>query len=352
MSADPLRILHVVAGAGAGGMERHVCDLARAQREQGVDPAILAHESITRSAPETVRTIELDLTKSRRRPDALLALRRAILADAPDILHAHGSKASTMAKAALRLSRSAPPTVATAHGLKADPRPYRGHAALIAVSNAAAKQLNRSDAIVIPNGIDPPALPPGAGREYTLRACGFAGDRPVALAVGRLAPVKGYDVLIKAWRGLNADLAIAGDGPERDALEALAAESPGKSNVRFLGWRDDIPALLAGADLMVLSSRREGFPYTLVESLHVGTPVVATRVGVMSELLPEPALAEPDNVASLRAALDLALRAPQAHRESFEPIFEKARTEYTLARLAERTLGVYRDVLSPRARSR
>ena len=352
MSAEPGRVLHVIGGAGAGGMERHVADLARAQADAGADVGVAGHPSILKGLAPGVRAIPIDLSRSRRRPDALWALRRAVLADAPDIVHAHGSKAAAMTTGAMRLARRAPVSVATAHGLKRSPAPYRGHAALIAVSNAAAQQLRRQDAIVIPNGIDPPTLPDDAGRDATLHACGFDGARPVALAVGRLAPVKGYDILLRAWRGLHADLAIAGDGPERAALEALSVDLGVDDRVRFLGWRDDIPALLAGADLMVLSSRREGFPYTLVESLHVGTPVVATRVGVMAELLPEPALAEPENAPSLRAALDLAIRAPHALAESFEPIFARAREEYTLERMARRTLDVYRDARSLRANSR
>ncbi len=352
MSADAIRVLHVIGGAGAGGMERHVADLARAQSAAGADVGVAAHASIVDGLAPGVRSIPLDLSRSRRRPDVLWALRRAVLADAPDVVHAHGSKAAAMVKSAMRAARGAPISVATAHGLKSDPAPYRGHAALIAVSNAAARRLKRDDAAVIPNGIDPPALPDDAGRAGTLSACGFDGAHPVALAVGRLAPVKGYDILLRSWRGLHADLAIAGDGPERAALEALAVELGVDDRVRFLGWRDDIPALLAGADLMVLSSRREGFPYTLVEALHVGTPVVATRVGVMAELLPEPALAEPENAPSLRAALDLAIRAPHALLKSFEPIFARARKEYTLDRMAARTLDVYRDALSSRARSR
>jgi glycosyltransferase involved in cell wall biosynthesis len=79
--------------------------------------------------------------------------------------------------------------------------------------------------------------------------------------------------------------AIAGDGPDRAALESRAAQLGVSSRVRFLGHRRDVPALLAVADLFVLPSLYEGFPLSVLEAMAAGVPVVATAVGGTDELV-------------------------------------------------------------------
>src|SRR5262249_34584579 len=93
---------------------------------------------------------------------------------------------------------------------------------------------------VAPNAVDPAIFRRASPRE--------AGRRPVILAVGRLAPEKGLDVLLRAVRGLDADVVLAGTGPQEAELRALAGP-----NVRFLGHvdRDDLPAVYASADVLV-----------------------------------------------------------------------------------------------------
>ncbi len=346
MSSEPLHIAHVVAGVAVGGLRRHVCDLARAQLDAGHRVTIVAQSGLLEGVDERADRRAARMELGRRDPRAIVALGRALREARPSIVHAHASKGARMVRS-LRWLRLGPccPSVVTVHGLKADARPYTGHDALIAVSPAAGERLGRPDAHVIPNGICPPELPGGAGRERTLRECGFDGARPIAVAAGRLARVKGYDILLGAWQGLEADLAIAGEGPERGALEKQARAMGLDDRVRFLGWREDVPALVAGADALVFSSRREGFPYTLVEALHVGTPVIATRVGALGTMLPEEVVAEAEDESSLHSVLKTWLCGGRGLRDEFAPLFDTARSEYTLERMAERTLAVYRGAL-------
>jgi glycosyltransferase involved in cell wall biosynthesis len=123
-----------------------------------------------------------------------------------------------------------------------------------------------------------------------------AQRRPVVLGAGRLAPQKGFGVLLEAaaaWRDLEPAplVVIAGDGPLRGELLARA-DALGVDAV-FAGQRDDVPALLAIAAVFVLPSQWEGQPLVLQEALRAGTPVVATRAGGIPGLAGDAALLVP-----------------------------------------------------------
>jgi glycosyltransferase involved in cell wall biosynthesis len=100
---------------------------------------------------------------------------------------------------------------------------------------------------------------------------------PLALALGRLHPNKGFDLLLEAFAATREiDLWIAGDGPLRPRLERLATRLGITERVRFLGWRDDVPALLAQADLLVCPSLHEPLGNVVIEAWSAALPVVAT----------------------------------------------------------------------------
>jgi len=100
---------------------------------------------------------------------------------------------------------------------------------------------------------------------------------PLALALGRLHPNKGFDVLIEAVaRAPGIHLWLAGEGPERAQLETRAQRLGVGSRVRFLGWREDTAALLASADMLVCPSRREPLGNVVIEAWAAGKPVVAS----------------------------------------------------------------------------
>ncbi|TVY99976.1 glycosyltransferase [Trebonia kvetii] len=150
-----------------------------------------------------------------------------------------------------------------------------------------------------PQATEPPAAHGPAG---------LPPDRPLVLAVGRLAPQKGFATLLEAaatWQDLRPTplLAIAGDGPLAGSLRATAA--PLGEGVRFLGQRDDVPALLAAARVFVLPSRWEGQPLVLQQALRAGTAIVATRTGGIPALTGDDAalLVQPGDAAALAAAV-------------------------------------------------
>jgi glycosyltransferase involved in cell wall biosynthesis len=135
--------------------------------------------------------------------------------------------------------------------------------------------------VVLPN---PVSVPTTGDREGLRRRHGF--DGPTLVFAGRLAPVKALDVAVDALREVEGvSLVIAGDGPERGRLESAARGLP----VRFLGAqpRAVVPELFTAADAVLLTSIWENFPHAVVESLAAGTPVIATEVGGVTEIVTE-----------------------------------------------------------------
>jgi glycosyltransferase involved in cell wall biosynthesis len=161
-----------------------------------------------------------------------------------------------------------------------------------------ARRLGARDVRVAP--VSAPPLPPVRRSAAEVRAeLGAADGRPLVVAVGRLHPQKGYDVLLDAAARWVADprlspaplVAVAGSGPLHDELAArIAAE---RLPVTLLGRRDDVADLLTAADLCVLPSRWEARSLTAQEALRCGTPLVATRTGGLPELLGDAAVLVP-----------------------------------------------------------
>jgi glycosyltransferase involved in cell wall biosynthesis len=153
-------------------------------------------------------------------------------------------------------------------------------------------------ATVLPNPAPP--LPELRPRDELRAELGVDG-RTLAFA-GRLTAQKSLDLGIEAARRAGVSLLIAGDGPDRAALEALG-------HARFLGPlpRQGVLELFRAADASLLSSSWENFPHTVVEALAVGTPVIATRTGGVAEVVRDGEnglLVEPGDVAALAVAID------------------------------------------------
>ncbi|WP_336026178.1 glycosyltransferase family 4 protein [Geodermatophilus sp. FMUSA9-8] len=293
---------------------------------------------------------------------AVRALRRAL--GGADLVHAHGLRAGLVASAAVR---TGPPRrlVVTLHNAlpdragplrrvlaRAERATVRAADVVLAASADLAENAHRlgaRDVRVAP--VSAPALPPPTRTREEVRAgLGLADGRPLVLAVGRLHPQKGYDVLLDAaatWTGEPRPLvAIAGDGPLEAELSARIAHE--SLPVALLGRRDDVADLLAAADLVVLPSRWEARSLTAQEALRAGTPLVATRAGGLPGLLGDAAvLVPPGDAAALASAVRDLLADPAraadlaaAGRERAAGWPDEAATARTLA-------AVYRELLGP-----
>jgi glycosyltransferase involved in cell wall biosynthesis len=140
-------------------------------------------------------------------------------------------------------------------------------------------------------GVDPARFSPSMDRSAARAALGYHDDRPVILFVGALGDRrKGFDTLFAAWRRLcgtadwDASLLVAGSGAELAAWKARAASSPEVSGrTRFLGYRDDVPALIAAADLLVHPARYEAYGLAVHEALCCAVPAIAPASAGVAE---------------------------------------------------------------------
>jgi glycosyltransferase involved in cell wall biosynthesis len=179
---------------------------------------------------------------------------------------------------------------------------------------------------------------------------------PVVLLPARLEPRKDHATFFKAAQHVlahrpDAQFLLAGDGEPsfRAELEKLAA--PLGSAVRFLGNRDDVPALMTLADLVVLSSTTEGLGLVLLEAMTARRPVVATRVGGVPEIVVDRVtglLVEPRAPDLLAAAMIELLGDPVLSARMGEAGRRRVEEEFTVAAMAAKMSAVYDDLLSRR----
>ncbi len=171
------------------------------------------------------------------------------------------------------------------------------------------------------------------------------------LYVGRLSPEKGVDVLLHALQLVqqtnNIQLTVVGDGGERGRLEKLAQDL-GLKQIEFVGFRPSVTAFLESADALVMPSRREGLPLTLIEALCAGLPVVASRVGGIPEFVTQGKnglLCAPDDAAALALQLTEFLNTKVTLTGHAQQMARPLSQRFSLAAWGARTTQLYKKVL-------
>jgi len=162
------------------------------------------------------------------------------------------------------------------------------------------------------NGVAPPPAP--ADRRRLLSEWDLPSDARLVVTVGRLQPQKRQELAIAALAELpEVTLAVLGEGPERERLAALAAQLGVADRVRLVGTRPDARAILGAADVVLTTSDWEGLPLVLLEAMMSGTPIVATAVRGVRELLRhdvDAVLCPPGDVSAIADGLATVLADP------------------------------------------
>ncbi|HEV7389415.1 MAG TPA: glycosyltransferase [Gemmatimonadaceae bacterium] len=329
-------ILQIVAPGEVGGLESVVLALSAGQTRRGhsvivavvSEPSNGQHPFVTALQKAGVRTEEFRL------PSRAYLKERALIKQlceriSPDVVHTHGYRPDIL-HAATRMARNFA-TVTTLHGSSRIGGSSTLHEmiqlvllrrfdAVIAVSRLLADELRgawvRPERLhVVPNGLSDEK--PISSREEARRELGLPMTGAVIGWVGRLIPIKGADVFLRAVRRLSAlpiTVSVVGDGPERANLETIVRAQGLSDRVRFHGVVPDAGRLLTAFDVFVLSSRSEGTPITLLEAIAARVPVVVTSVGGVPDVVGpgEGMIVAPDDPERLAAAIDLVIRDPEA----------------------------------------
>lgn len=340
-----MRICQVIASYGEGGLEKHVRELAQQLLASGHEVTVFGDRRFLETLPDRVAAVPVRFDRNRRNPLLLLELLIRLRACRCDVIHAQANKAASLVAFLRRWL--AVPTIGTLHNIKRDLSAFRKLDHVITVSRQLARPFPADRASVIYNGIDAPEP-----ERLDLRAMyGLPADMPVLCAVGRLVTAKGFDLLLDAIDGLPVSLVIAGEGPERRDLEQRVARLSPATRVRLLGHRDDVPSLMASADAVVISSRREGFSYVCNEALLCDAKIVSTDVPVANEVLPPELIVPVGDVAALRTRLQSLLGDTAAWDKLMQAPRQFARAHMTKQAMGANTLAAYHELLKSRARA-
>jgi glycosyltransferase involved in cell wall biosynthesis len=235
----------------------------------------------------------------------------------------------------------------------------RRSAAFVAVSREDRRRMIEVEGIApedvtfVPNGID--AVPAG-DRERARRELGVPEGVPLLGAVAVLREQKGLDVLVRAVAEMARELpdvrlAVAGEGPKRASLEALADELGVGPRVMLLGNRSDVPDLLAAFDVALSASWFEGSPLAAMEYMDAALPIVATRVGGMPDLIDDGVhgrLVDAGDAAGVAAAVVELLRDPDGARAMGERARERRRAEFDLHGTVRALEAMYERLVAER----
>ncbi len=347
-TTKPVRVLHIVGESRYGGAAKIILPLGQIAQAEGWEVDILATDPVFQQAVRKYRLglVSLDVIRREIRPvwdlGGLLRLSKFLRREPYQIVHTHTSKAGFVGRLAARLA-GVPVIVHTAHGFafhEQSPAPVRR--IYTALERLAARWCDRvisvsefhrtwaielgmctpEQIMAIPNGITDISRSRAVALPELRREMGARPDDLLVLSMARLASDKGLDHLIEAAAILpptarRIQIVIAGDGPDRERLERLAGSLRVTDRVKFLGFREDVPDLLAASDMVVLPSLREGLSIAMLEAMAASKPIVATNIGSQKEVaahadiarLVQPADARELSDAIVRMATDQELMA-------------------------------------------
>ena len=321
-----MKIVHLVLSNVFAGIEQHVNELSLEQQFQE-DVVIVCNKEISKEF--NLKNVISINNFNRRSPLGIIKLIFLIKKINADIVHTHGSKTTSivnMIKKFIKVNH-----VTTLHGIKKNTNPYKKANKVIAVSDSAQKSLDIKCEVIknwwspnLPNHID--------------------NKKKYALAIGRLEKVKGFDLLIESWVGIESNLVIVGSGKEYKNLNNLLKLHSLESKISIV---DDVPfgkliEYYSNASILIVSSRNEGGPRVALEALRLKVPVISTDVGHMKEILPFELLAVPDDLDSLKELVHRYVGNESMNQDS---IYKYVTEEYSIKTQSKKVHQVYKDLL-------
>ncbi|MET3684226.1 glycosyltransferase involved in cell wall biosynthesis [Alkalibacillus flavidus] len=368
-----MKIMHVISGGETGGSKNHIISLLKQFNVDDVLLVVMQEGLLSREAKAAgVPTIVLGQT-SRYDLKARKKLKRLAEVQQADVIHSHGARANLYV--ATIIDRLDAKWVTTVHsdpihdfmtdGLKGklftkiNLWTYSKVDHFFAVSerfkdNLVELGVSADRITTILNGIEFDVVD---AHTTTRDDLGIADDAFVVTMVARLHPIKGHHELIEAVKQVvervldqRIELVLVGDGDERPSIEEAVREQGLVDHVHFLGFRDDIPALYRLSDVAILTSHSESFPLALLEAAREKTPLIATDVGGIRQLVEDYGwLIEPQSVSAIEKSIMEAVEAKKDGR--LEPIgmkqYEHAQASFSLEQLANQTKETYMKEVSP-----
>ncbi|CAN5908593.1 glycosyltransferase family 4 protein [soil metagenome] len=378
---EPLRLLYLINGLGTGGAERSLAELLPFYLANRIEPTIVCLYRRKEGVEDSLRSLgyEIRYLPAGRLPGKILALRRSLRAERPDLIHTTLFESNLIGR--LAAAGTGIPLLTSLVNTPYDPIRLQDpninrlgisivksvdrwtghfltthfHALTHAVKEAAVQTLHipPERITVIGRGRAPERLgtPSAERRAQARRHLGLRAEDEVILTVGRQEYQKGQRFLLEAMRLLvptrpHLQLLISGrTGHATSELQELHESSGLGERVRFLGHREDVPDLLAAADIFAFPSLFEGFGGALIEAMALGLPIVASDLPTLREVV-EPdgsgVLVEPASPPALAAAITRLLDDPELARALGSRGMEIFHERFTVERSAMQMIELYR----------
>jgi glycosyltransferase involved in cell wall biosynthesis len=348
-----MRVLHVWRDGADGGAQRAIREIARATERAGCSSVVAASSGSFEFGVE--RVVIPPYNRSRTGLLTLgYALKRAVRAVRPDLIHCHSIGMGFLLEA---VAWRAPPLILGLHGLPSrsyDRRlgwPLRfGRATVVAYGPGTSGALTNLGVPhrLLHHGIAPP--PPPVSRCDLASELGFDHQSRILVCVGRLSHEKNQQLLVRALAHLPADTTglLVGDGPDRGELELLAADLGVAHRVAFTGWRDDARAVLGAANVAVMPSRWEGFGLAALEAMRAGIPLVTSDAPGLRDWVEDDvtALVVPVDDAAATAAAIARLLQDEALSARLSRNATEFAAQFSIEAMCAEHITLYRDILS------
>lgn len=363
-----MRIIHVFRGA-VGGLFRHVCDQVEGQAAAGHEIGIIcdsltggasALEKFAQLAPycnlgiERLAMLTLPSLSDLRVIAQTMAMAKRVDAD---ILHGHGAKGGLYARLTARRLGLASAYVPHGGSLHYEWRSLKG---AIFLSAEKALRVERSGLIFVCEfernlfarkiglGACPSAVIYNGLGPNDFKARALSPHATDFLFVGEMRVIKGIDILLRAVAQIEPDqrptLTLIGEGPQEVEFKALAGALGITAQVTFAGRKPMAEAMRMGR-VLVVPSRRESFPYVVIEAMAAGIPLIAANVGGIVEALPIDRLVPADDVAALAARLITEKRGGPDGRGGAEKLRHMALERFSVKRMVSDTLAFYERLI-------
>jgi glycosyltransferase involved in cell wall biosynthesis len=376
-----LKVLHLRTSAAFWGPDRQILQLIEPLRERGItmgvlllyrrpSEGLLVHPLVAR-ARERGGGAEQILDSGWWSAGVIAEVTRHLRSGEYDLLHTHEYKGNLVGGwSAWRLGV---PSIASVRGYTDRTLSLRIYkwldlrvtlrlfTQIVTVSEAVRRQVLRVGypawrVLTLHDAVDTTAfsldrVQAGAGVREELRC---TEDHLLVCAVGRLSPEKGHGFLLDAFREViavvpEARLVLVGEGPLRSHLQAQATGLGLSDHVIFAGYRDEVEAIVAAGDLLVMPSLCEGFGDPIIEAMALCKPVIASRVGGMVETVRDGEtglLVPPGDPGALALAIINLLRDPQARERMGLQGRQVALREFSVGRLADGLAKLYNELAS------
>lgn len=366
----------ITTGELFGGVERHILGMLTGLQQSGIVPTLLLFHDGELAEQVRVQGITPILLPSGNTKSITAARQLADIIRKRNIhcVHAHGYKATVISGIA-RLFQSFG-IVKTEHGL---PEPMQGRplqalrenlyrwldawvvkrsvSAVCYVTNDLksyyASIHGSVQNTVIQNGIE------DYERSTTSAPNEFSKEHFNLILIGRIDTVKGHEYAIRALASgavpNDVQLYVIGVGPQQAQLQSLVSELKLEQQVHFLGFRRNILDYIAHADALIMPSIHEGLPYTLIETMALGTPIIASQVGGLEEILDDmkTALLIPvGNIDALAAAISRLYHDEQLAAQLSSNAKKLQRSSFSLTIMVAKYLSVYGDVIKRSRRAK